>query len=156
MDYNNNVLIFNHAINELQNIRANYNGKIVLSTPRIFGTAATALRALWLNTTAGLDNSRYSELFACGSRIGRVKVWFEALDKQILNGDINFYLLNTPKNLDDLLIAHLGFKGLFQFAAIEGKYAFPANEHANLEHITAELEAASELLLETYKILRDE
>lgn len=141
----------------LQTIRAKYGKEhITLTGHRIFSVAATALKIVWNNAVSGLHNARYPELQTYNSRIERVTDMFMKLDKQIVDNDINFYLINSPDNLDALLMAHLGIKNISQFAAIEGQYAFPANEQINRELLTAELEAASEFLLETYRILRDE
>lgn len=155
MDY---VLVFKQAITELQTIRANFGKerKFTITDPRIFIAAATALKTVWNNAVSGLHNERYPELQTYNIRIERVTDLFMKLDKQIMNNAINLYLINSPDNLDALLMAHLGIKNISQFAAIEGKYAFPANQQINRELLTAELEAASEFLLETYKILRDE
>lgn len=156
MNNNDIISVFNQAAAELKNIRANYQGTIVLTNPRIFSAAASSLKVVWLNAATGLHSSRYPELLTCIGRINQVEALFMKLDKQIVDNDINFYLINSPDNLDALLMAHLGIKNISQFAAIEDKYAFPANEQINRGFLTAELEAASEFLLETYKILRDE
>ena len=156
MNNNDIISVFNQAAAELKNIRVNYHGTFALTNPRIFSAAASYLKVVWLNAATGLHSSRYPELLTCIGRINQVEALFMTLDKQIVDNAINFYGINSPDNLDALLMAHIAFKGISQFAAVEAKYAFPANEQINRELLTAELEAASELLRVTYKILRDE
>ena len=105
---------------------------------------------------SGLLSSRYPELFTCDGRIKQVIALFETLDQQIINRTLNFHLINSPADLDALLISHLAFKSISQFLAVEGVFAFPAYDPARVERLISDTKAASELLLETYKILRDE
>ena len=111
---------------------------------------------MWLGAATGLLKPRYSELFACDDRIKQVRSLFEALHLQVIGRAINFHLLNSPTNLDALLVSHLAFGSISRFIAFEGVFAFPTYNPAKVEILIADSKAASELLLETYKILRDE
>lgn len=150
------VPIFYQAHAELRTIRDNYHSTFELTEPRIFNFVSTALETVWHGAASGLLSSRYSELFTCDGRIKQVRALFESLDQQIINRTINFHLINSPANLDALLVSHLAFGSISRFIAFEGVFAFPTYNPAKVEILIADSKAASELLLETYKILRDE
>ena len=158
MNQNANCLVsdFHKAITELRTIRANYNGTFVLQEPRIFQSAASSLDVVWTSVAGGLESARYPELLAATGRIRQVISFFTVLDLQIVNRAINFHLINGTNNLDALLMSHIALEGISRFVAVEGAYAFPTIDQANIERLTADIEAASALLLVTYKILRDE
>lgn len=111
---------------------------------------------MWLGAATGLLKPRYSELFACDDRIKQVRSLFEALHLQVIGRAINFHLLNSPTNLDALLVSHVAFESISRFIAVDGVNAFPPYDPAKVAHLMAAVKAASELLLVTYTILRDE
>lgn len=147
---------FLQALDAIRTIRANYHGTFELLDPRVFNSAAAALETVWLGAATGLLKPRYAELFACDDRIKQVRTLFEVLHLQVIGRTINFHLLNSPANLDALLVSHVAFESISRFVAVDGVNAFPPYDPAKVEHLMADVNAASELLLETYKILRDE
>lgn len=108
---------------------------------------------MWLGAATGLLKPRYSELFACDGSIKQARALFEALHLQVIGRTINFHLINSPANLDALLVSHVAFKSISQFLAVDSENAFSPYDPAKVENLMADTKAASELLLETYRIL---
>lgn len=79
---------------------------------------------------------------------------FEALHLQVIGRAINFHLLNSPANLDALLVSHVAFESISLFIAVDGVNAFSPYDPSQFESLMADTKAASDLLLETYRILR--
>ena len=147
---------FYQALGTIRTIHAkNYDDTVELIEPQSLSAAAAALETVWHGAASGLLSSRYPELFTCDGRIKQVRALFESLDQQIINSTINFHLINSPANLDALLVSHLAFGSISRFVSFEGVFAFPTYNPAKVEILIADSKAASELLLETYKILRD-
>lgn len=50
-------------------------------------------------------------------------------------------------------MSHVAFKSISQFLAVDSENAFSSYDPAQVENLMADTKAASELLLETYRIL---
>ena len=152
---NNYATVFIQALGTIRTIRANYYDPVELTEPQSLKLAAAALETVWLSAASGLS-SRYPELFTCDGRIKQVRAMLEALHLHIIGGAVNFNLINSPANRDALLVSHVAFESISSFVAVEGDFAFPTYDPAQVGRLMADINAASELLLETYKILRAE
>lgn len=148
---------FYQALGVIRTIHAkNYDDTVELTEPQSLSAAASDLELVWHSAASVLLRSRYPELSAYDSRIKQVRALFETLHQHVISGAINFNFINSPANLDALLVSHLAFGSISRFIAFEGVFAFPTYNPAKVEILIADSKAASELLLETYKILRDE
>ena len=147
---------FYQALGTIRTIHANHYNTVELTEPQSLSAAASDLELVWHSAASVLLRSRYPELSAYDSRIKQVRALFETLHQHVISGAINFNFINSPANLDALLVSHLAFGSISRFIAFEGVFAFPTYNPAKVEILIADSKAASELLLETYKILRDE
>lgn len=146
---------FYQALGTIRTIHAkNYDDTVELAEPQSLSAAAPDLELVWHSAASVLLRSRYPELSACDGRIKQVRAMFETLHNYVMSGPIDFKCINSPANLDALLVSHVAFESISRFLAVEGEFASPNYDTAQVENLMADTKAASELLLETYRILR--
>ena len=146
---------FYQALGVIRTIHAkNYDDTVELTEPQSLSAAASDLELVWHSVASVLLRSRYPELSACDGRIKQVRAMFETLHQHVISGLIDFKCINSPTNLDALLVSHVAFESISRFLAADGVNAFSPYDPAKVEILIADSKAASELLLETYKILR--
>ena len=145
---------FYQALGVIRTIHAkNYDDTVELTEPQSLSAAASDLELVWHSAASVLLRSRYPELSACDGRIKQVRAMFETLHQHVISGLIDFKCINSPTNLDALLVSHVAFKSISQFLAVDSENAFSSYDPAQVENLMADTKAASELLLETYRIL---
>lgn len=145
---------FYQALGVIRTINANHYDTVELIEPQSLSAAAAALESVWFDASTSLLHARYPELSAYDSRIKQVRALFETLHQHVISGAINFNFINSPANLDALLVSHVAFDSISQFLAVDGVDAFSPYDPAQVESLMADTKAASDLLLETYRILR--
>lgn len=145
---------FYQALGVIRTIHANHYNTVELTEPQSLSAAASDLELVWHSAASVLLRSRYPELSACDGRIKQVRAMFETLHQHVISGLIDFKCINSPTNLDALLVSHVAFESISRFLAADGVNAFSPYDPAKVEILIADSKAASELLLETYKILR--
>ena len=138
---------FYQALGTIRTIHAkNYDDTVELIEPQSLSAAAADLEIVWFDASTSFLHARYPELSAL----------FETLHQHVISGAINFNFINSPANLDALLVSHVAFESISLFLTVDGMNAFSPYDPAKVGSLIADSKAASELLLETYKILRDE
>lgn len=148
---------FYQALGTIRTIHAkNYDDTVELIEPQSLSAAAADLEIVWFDASTSFLHARYPELSAYDSRIKQVRALFETLHQHVISGAINFNFINSPANLDALLVSHVAFESISLFLTVDGMNAFSPYDPAKVGSLIADSKAASELLLETYKILRDE
>lgn len=144
---------FYQALGVIRTIHANHYNTVELTEPQSLSAAASDLELVWHSAASVLLRSRYPELSAYDSRIKQVRAMFETLHQHVISGLIDFKCINSPTNLDALLVSHVAFESISRFLAADGVNAFSSYDPAQVENLMADTKAASELLLETYRIL---